>query len=160
MPKNSTGKKKYSISIYAVSSTDPWAFVSFMFLFVIVAASFVMFIYSIASGWQPKESWVEVFLGVVILSGSIFLFLHYRKRKLIKIIKSGIKVSAKIKRYIAVSQWVTLRLSYLWQGKMVNRPIWLARSKRSSCLENKDELILAINPLNPKKVVIVDLYYE
>ena len=160
MPKTSTVKKKYSISIYAVSSTDPWAFVSSMLLFVIVGAPVVMFIYSMASRWQPNESWLEVFFGVSILTGAIFLFLHYRKRKLINIINSGLKVSAKIKRYTAASQWVTLRLSYLWQGEMVNCSIWLARSKRSSYLENKDELTLAIDPFNFKKVVITDLYAQ
>lgn len=113
-----------------------------------------------ASGWQPNESWLEVFFWVLILTGAIFLFLHYRKRKLIKIINSGFKVSAKIKRYTAASQWVTLRLSYLWQGEMVNCSIWLAHSKRSACLENKDELTLAIDPFSPKKVVIADLYYQ
>jgi hypothetical protein len=160
MPNNSSANNKYSISIYSLASTDPLAFVSSMFLFVIVGAPIVIFIYSMASGWQPNESWFEVFFWVAILTGAIFLFIHYRKRKLIKIINSGLKVSAKLKKFTAASQWVTLRLSYLWRGKMISRSIWLARSKLSAYLENKDELTLAIDPFNPRKVVILDLYHQ
>lgn len=158
MPKTSTTKNKYSISIWAVSSTDPWAYISSMFLFVVVGAPIVIFIDAMASEWQSKESWLEIFIWVVILTSAIFLFLHYRKRKIIKILNSGLRVSAKLVKYTAASQWVTIKLSYLWQEKMINRSIWLARSKRSSYLENKDELTLAIDAFNSKKVVIVDLY--
>jgi MFS family permease len=131
-----------------------------MSLIVIVGGPIAMFIYSMASGWQPKESWSEVFFWVSILTGAVFLILHYRRHKLIKILNTGHKVSANIIRCTVASQWVTLRFSYLWQGKMVNSSIWLANSKRSSCLQNKDELTLAIDPLNHKKVVIADLYSE
>jgi uncharacterized membrane protein len=160
MLKAPTTKKKYSITLWAIASTDPYAFVSSMFLFVIVGAPIVMFIYSMISGWESNESWFKVFFWVSILTVIIFLILHYRKQRLTKILNTGHKVSAKVMRYTAASQWVTLRLSYLWQGTMVNSSIWLAHSKRSSSLQSKDKLTLAIDPFNHKKVVITDLYYE
>ena len=160
MPKTSTPPKKHYISLYAIASTDPWAFTASMFLFIIIGTPLALFINSKVSGWQPKESWLEIVFGVSLLTIAIFLFLHYRKRKLSQILFSGHLVSAKIERYTASSQWVTVRLSYIWQGKMVNRSVWLAYSKRSSRLKNLDEVIVAIDTFNYKKVVITDLYHQ
>lgn len=145
-------------SQHAVASTDPASFVASFLLVVIVGTALGIFIHSQLIGFQPEESWVEFGAGVLLITLGILAFVRYRTRLINRILASAQRKKARLEKFRTASQWTILKISYEINGKMMEKSVWLANSRRSRELEGLDEVELALDPFKPNRFVITNLY--
>lgn len=145
-------------SQFAVASTDPASFVATYLLVVIVGTALGIFIHSQLTGFQPEESWVEFFAGILLITIGILAFVRYRTRMINRILASAQRKKARLEKFRTASQWTILKISYEMNGKMLKKGVWLANSRRSRGLEGLDEINLALDPVKLNRFVITNLY--
>ena len=155
-----TQKRAYSreASFPAVASTDPVSFVVSLMLFGAVAIVIAIYVHSLVTGIQPKESWTEVSLGVALIATAAFIVILYRVRSINRLLSEGTRLNSHVVRFLAVGMWVIIQLKYERQGVQTERKIWLANSRRSRKLGRASEVTLAIEPTNSIRLVIADLF--
>jgi cytochrome c biogenesis protein CcdA len=142
----------------AVASTDPLSFVVSLMLVVIVLGALVIFIDSKMTGFEPKESWAEVSAGVLLITLGILAVVHYRTRSINRILASAHWRKARLEKFRTASQWTILRVAYEMNGKMTEKGVWLANSRRSRALGKLEEVTLALDPASLRRFVITNLY--
>lgn len=112
-------------------------------------------------GWlgapPPKESPVEIILGVLLIAGAVFAFLRYRAHRLTSILKDGEPVAAEVLRGLAHQFFVQIRLRYAIAGRDVQAHLWLPNTRRPRALSRVQRLSLAV-PRGARGVVVRELY--
>jgi hypothetical protein len=142
----------------AVASTDPASFIASLLLFGTAAIVLAIFVHSQVTGFQPKESWTEVSIGVSLIAFVLLGFMRYRLRVINQTLSFGVRQAARVDRFLAIGIWAIVRLQYEWNGVPTESTVWFANSKRSRRLGRVSEVTLAIDPAGSGRFVIVDLF--
>ena len=142
----------------AVASTDPVSFIATLMLFGTAAIVIGIYVHSSVTGIQPKESWIEVSLGVALIATAFMTVVIYRVKSINRLLYKGTQINAQVVRFLAVGMWLIVQLKYDRHGVQVERKIWLANSRRSRGLGSASEVTLAIEPANSSRIAIEDLF--
>lgn len=127
-------------------------------LFVTAAIVIGIYVHSLVTGIQPRESWIEVSLGVALIAAVFLAVIIYRVRSINRLLSQGTRLNAHVVRFLAVGMWVIVQLEYEWHGVKAERKIWLANAKRSRRLGRVSEVTLVIEPANSRRIVIADVF--
>jgi hypothetical protein len=146
------------VSMVDAARTDPASYVAGWLLVFVLLCTVGIFVSSVVTGRAPKESWLDVAVGVSAIAASLFLVVGYRTAWLNRVLLSGVRVPGRLSRYTAVTHWTTVRVSYDWKGRTMERTVWLAGGKLSARLQDRTHAILAVHPEKPQTIVIADLY--
>jgi hypothetical protein len=142
----------------AVVSTDPVAFVATLMLFCTVVIVVGIFVHSQVTGIQPRESWTEISVGLVMITAAFLAVVTYRVKAINRLLSKGIRQVAHIDRFLAHGIWVIVQLKYERQGIQSECKIWLANSRRSRWLGGVSEITLAMESTHSSRVVITELF--
>ena len=142
----------------AVVSTDPLSYVVTLMLLGTAAIVIGIYVHSLVTGIQPKESWTEVSLGVALLGTAFITVVIYRVKSINRLLSEGARLNAQVVRFLAVGMWVIVQLKYDRHGIQSERKVWLANSRRSRRLGGASEITLAIEPANSSRIAIEDLF--
>jgi len=142
----------------AVVSTDPVSFVVALMLFCTGAIVLGIYAHSQVTGIQPEESWVEISLGLTLITNALLAVITYRVRVINRLLREGIRQVARVDRFLAIGIWVIVKLEYERHGVQSEREIWLANSRRSRRLRSASAITLAMEPAHSSHVVITELF--
>ncbi len=143
---------------FAVVSTDPISFVVALLLFCTAAIVLAIYVHSQVTGFQPKESWTEVSVGVGLIATVFLAVISYRIRSINSLLTNGIRQTVRIDRFLAVGIWVIVQIEYDRHGIQSECRLWLANSRRSRKLRDVSEITLAMERTNSSHFVITDLF--
>ena len=142
----------------AVTSTDPLSYIVTLMLLGTAAIVIGIYVHSSVTGIQPKESWIEVSLGVALIATALMTVIIYRVNTINRLLSEGTPLNAQVVRFLAVGMWIIVQLKYDQHGVQVERKIWLANSRRSRRLGSASEVTLVIEPANSSRIAIRDLF--
>jgi hypothetical protein len=145
-------------SFLAVVSIDPASFVVALMLFCTGAIVLGIYVHSQVTGIQPKESWIEISVGLALITAAFLAVIIYRVRVINRLLREGIRHGARIDRFLAIGIWVIVQLVYERHGIQSERKIWLANSRRSRRLRSASAITLAMDPAHSTHVVITELF--
>lgn len=138
--------------------SDPTSYVAGWLLVFVLLCTVGILVSFVVTGREPKESWLEVAVGVSAIGAGLFLVVGYRTAWLNRLLVSGIRVPGRLSRYTAVTHWTTVRASYDWDGRTMERTVWLAGGRLSARLKGRTHATLVVHPKKPQTIVIADLY--
>jgi len=118
----------------------------------------VIFTHSQVTGFQPEESWGEVFAFDLLFSVAVGLLCRYRAQRVGEVLAYGVRVPARVERVVTSQQFTRVRVALEWQGATRRRDFLLWSGRRARTLGDREEVTLAFLLAQPRRAVIVDLY--
>jgi hypothetical protein len=141
-----------------VVRNDPCGYVLGWLLGFVMVMPMAIFLFSTFDGTHPTESWSEILGGVTLLVLLGAALVRLRTNVLERRLTTLPRVTAELLRYIQTSQWMNFRVRYRWEDRTLERSVMVPNGKYSARLMGRETLTLAVEPTNPKRVTIVDLY--
>jgi len=155
---HSTPDRGRKLTLMQVSSRDGLAFTARLLL-VMIWLMLLAIAYAVYSGGQrPKESPQEIILGMVLITAALTMVLVIRRNEINRRLSRSIPVPARIYHSAHVQFFITVGLLYEWHGREMKRTVQVPAGKSTKFLKEREEVILLVDPEDPKKVMIGDLY--
>jgi hypothetical protein len=147
------------IGLGRLVTSDPVAFVTGLCLLLVWSVLVMVVVDFLMTGRVPRESPSEIALGMLCLTSIGFVILSARRRRITRVLTSGLAVRASLERH-AVTQWVVLGVVFSWEGRQRKRTFFVPGFKRARDLTRQSELNLRVDPSDPGRVFIADLYRD
>jgi hypothetical protein len=146
------------VSLGDVVRSDLVASVVLILMGFVTAAALLTVGYAATTAWRPRESWSEIGAGVSALGLAGWGLLRWRRARVEALLGGGEPVTATLVRVMSTGQLIVLRLSYELAGSTWERDVTLPRGRRSEQLAARSELTLAVDPADPRRFAIVELF--
>jgi len=115
-------------------------------------------IYSVVAARPLEESWSEIAIGVAVVVAVGLAFIRWRTTTIAGRLASGRRLTATVEQCIVAEAFAHLRVSYTLDGRAVSRTLLLGAFGRASALRDQPTVTLAIDPAQPTRCLVVDLY--
>lgn len=146
------------ISLMEVSSRDAIAFTAKLFI-IMTWLMMVVIVISIAAGEQkPNESPGEIALGMAFITAALLMIIVIRRNSISRRVNTWTPVQAKIYHSAHVQFFITVGLLYTWRDKELKRTVQVPAGKATKFLVDRKEVTLLVNPDNPRRIIIGELY--
>jgi hypothetical protein len=155
---NVSRERGEALSLWAVVTTDPAAYVFAWMLGVVVGCTAVVGIDAVVTGRQPVEPWTEVATGVTLIVAVLYALLRSRAGQLTRLLEEGERVEAVLEELVDAAQWVHVKLSFRSRGCELRRRLLLPSSRRTRSLAGRALVEVAVDPASPRRVLVVALY--
>jgi hypothetical protein len=116
-------------------------------------------VFSIAAGEQkPKESPGEIALGMVFITVALLMVIVIRRNSISRSLSAWSPARAQIFHSAHVQFFITVGLLYTWRNKELKRTVQVPAGKATKFLVDRKEVTLLVNPDNPRRIIIGELY--
>ena len=146
------------ISLMEVSSRDGIAFTARL-LIIMTWLMIIVIGVSIAAGEQkPKESPGEIALGMAFITATFLMVIVIRRNSIARSLSAWTPARAEIFHSAHVQFFITVGLLYSWRGREYKRTLQVPAGKATKFLVDRKEVTLLLDPDNPRRIIIGELY--
>jgi hypothetical protein len=146
------------ISLMEVSSRDAVTFTAKLLIIMTWLMMITIGVSIAAGGRKPKESPVEIALGMAFITVALLMVIVIRRKSIARSLSTWSPVRAEIFHSAHVQFFITVGLLYSWRDKEFKRTVQVPAGKATKFLVDRKEVTLLVDPDNPRRVVIGEIY--
>jgi hypothetical protein len=141
-----------------VSSRDAVAFTAKLLIIMTWLMMITIGVSMAMGGRKPKESPVEIALGIAFITAVLLMVIVIRRNRINQRLSTWTPVPAQIFHSAHVQFFITVGLLYEWRGREFKRTLQMPAGKATKFLVDRKEVTLLLDPDNPRRVVIGEVY--
>ena len=149
---------KRKISLMEVSSRDGIAFTAKLLIIMTWLMMITIGVSIAAGGRKPKESPVEIALGMAFITAAFLMIIVVRRNSIARSLSAWSPARAEIYHSAHVQFFITVGLLYEWRDSELKRTVQVPAGKATKFLVDRKEVTLLVDPDNPRRIVIGELY--
>ena len=146
------------ISLMEVSSRDGIAFTAKLFIIMTWLMMATIGVSIAAGGRKPKESPVEIALGMAFITAAFLMVIVIRRNSISRSLSAWTPARAQIFHSAHVQFFITVGLLYEWRGRELKRTVQVPAGKATKFLVDRKEVTLLVDPDKPRRVIIGEVY--
>ena len=146
------------ISLMEVSSRDGIAFTAKLFIIMTWLILITIGVSIAAGGRKPKESPLEIALGMAFITAAFLMVIVIRRNSIARSLSAWTPARAQIFHSAHVQFFITVGFLYSWRGKELKRTLQVPAGKATKFLVDRKEVTLLVDPDNPRRIIIGELY--
>ncbi len=146
------------ISLMEISSRDAVAFTSRLLIIMTWLMMAVIVISIVAGERMPKESPVEIALGMAFITAALLMVIVIRRNTISRRLSAWTPTQAQIYHSAHVQFFITVGLLYEGRGRELKRTVQVPAGKATKFLVEQKEVTILVDPDNPRRIIIGEVY--